>query len=220
MNQISYWIVSALAVVMAITVHEWGHALASDLLGDPTPRRAGRVSLNPLRHLDPVGTLALLFFRVGWAKPVPVDWRYYKNPRLGMVLTSLAGVGMNLLTAFLFSFGLVFMALHSRLSPLGLQAGLSFVAINCALVVCNLMPIPPLDGFRFWAEVLPRGITEPIKRFSVKIGLYQLVYGSYGSMVCLVILMLFGRVLMVPLMYRLSQGVWNSALRLGLALFQ
>lgn len=206
------WLFSALGVLAAITVHEWGHAMASDLLGDPTPRRAGRLSLNPLHHLDPAGTLALLFFRFGWAKPVPVDPRYYKHPRLGMALVALAGVGMNLLTAFLFA--LLFVLSH-RLNPLSsasVAAGLSFVAVNCALVVCNLTPLPPLDGFHFWAEILPAKAVEPLTRFFRRVGLRDLVYGQWGTVFCLLILVFFGSRILGPLVMTLTGWVWNAAL--------
>ena len=89
------------AVLIAISLHEFAHGWASWKLGDPTPRATGRLSLNPLRHLDPIGTLCLLVFHFGWAKPVPVDMRYFKNPKAGMAVTALAGPVSNFLLALL-----------------------------------------------------------------------------------------------------------------------
>ena len=94
------------AVLIAISLHEFAHGWASWKLGDPTPRATGRLSLNPLRHLDPIGTLCLLVFHFGWAKPVMVDPRYYKNRKRGMVLTALAGPGLNFLISLVCTLGM------------------------------------------------------------------------------------------------------------------
>jgi Zn-dependent protease len=143
------------AVLWAITFHEFCHGYMAYRLGDPTPRLRGRLTLNPLAHLDPIGALMLLLFRFGWAKPVPIDTRYFRKPRRDLVLVSLAGAGGNLLTAFLC--GLVV-----RLFPypfvnnyaLGLFIQL-MILINIGLAVFNLLPIPPLDGSKLLYVFLP-----------------------------------------------------------------
>ena len=101
-EQIKLLIYTAPATLLAISAHEFAHGLVSYWLGDPTPKRDGRLSLNPLHHLDLVGTICMLVFRFGWAKPVKVNPQYYKNPKQGMALTALAGPVMNLILAFLF----------------------------------------------------------------------------------------------------------------------
>lgn len=105
-NLIPILVYTVPAVLIAISLHEFAHGWASWKLGDPTPRATGRLSLNPLRHLDPIGTLCLLVFHFGWAKPVMVDPRYYKNRKRGMVLTALAGPGMNFLISLVCTLGM------------------------------------------------------------------------------------------------------------------
>ena len=101
MDQLSSLVYSIPALLIALTLHEFAHGWVSDKLGDPTPRRNGRLSLNPLHHLDPLGTLSLFLFRFGWAKPVMVNPNYYQNKKQGMVNVALAGPMMNYLLAFI-----------------------------------------------------------------------------------------------------------------------
>ncbi|MFH0830913.1 MAG: site-2 protease family protein, partial [Parcubacteria group bacterium] len=137
-----------IALVIGITVHEFSHALAASLQGDPTPQSQGRVSLNPLRHLDPLGTIFLLVAGFGWGKPVQFNPRYLKNPRLGSVLVGLAGPAANLVLVIIF--GLVLRLLVSQ-EIFSQDSGLftflaSLVLMNLVLLAFNLIPIPPLDG--------------------------------------------------------------------------
>lgn len=141
-------IISLLALAIAITVHEFSHAFVADKLGDPTPRSYGRVSLNPLRHLDPIGTIMIFFARFGWGKPVPIDPYNLKNPRRDELLISLAGPASNLILALIIS-------LLIRLLSLYLVPLYFLVAINISLALFNLLPIPPLDGSKILFNLLP-----------------------------------------------------------------
>ncbi len=139
------------AVLIAISLHEFAHGWASWKLGDPTPRATGRLSLNPLRHLDPIGTLCLLVFHFGWAKPVPVDMRNFKHPKREMAITALAGPVSNVLICciVLFIYGLIFLPCKLSGSSF-LDSVLNMVYITAylsiALAIFNIIPIPPLDG--------------------------------------------------------------------------
>ncbi len=162
------------AILFALSVHELAHGWTANKLGDHTARNFGRLSLNPLRHIDPFGFIALLFVGFGWAKPVPVNSRYFKKPRRDMALTAIAGPVANLLSAFVFGFVYVFVEklcinyltenylviTDSTLQLL--QAVLSiaygFVIINISLAIFNLIPIPPLDGSRLIDSFLPRNL--------------------------------------------------------------
>jgi len=150
-------------ILISLSVHEWMHGYMAYRLGDPTAKSMGRLSFNPLRHIDPIGFLALMFFHVGWAKPVSVNSRYFKNPKRDLALTALAGPASNFVLAFVCAFLSVF------LFKIGLSLDLltktpflvfctmvdSMVIINLGLCVFNLIPIPPLDGSKILYSVLP-----------------------------------------------------------------
>lgn len=146
------------AIVLALTFHEYAHAKVADLLGDPTPRREGRLSLNPLDHIDPLGFIMLIFVRFGWAKPVPINPFNFKGDRnRGVILVSLAGPLANLLFAFISTFLLYF-------SVLGFFGGASnylyslsqfLILYNVYFMLFNLLPIPPLDGSKVLNSILP-----------------------------------------------------------------
>lgn len=151
--------------LLAITVHEVAHGYVAYRLGDPTAKLAGRLTLNPISHLDPIGTLALVLIHIGWAKPVPVDPRYLHNPRKDMMWISLAGPAANLITAavlalflhiipFLFSGG-AGQGARFVLVPL-LQILFWGVYINVVLAIFNLIPVSPLDGAKILSALLPR----------------------------------------------------------------
>ncbi|MCP5396206.1 MAG: site-2 protease family protein [Sphingomonadaceae bacterium] len=158
------------ALVIAIVFHEVAHGLAARALGDPTAEEQGRLSLNPIRHVDPVGTLLVPGFLAlvngpifGWAKPVPVNGRRLNNPRRDMMLVAAAGPGMNLLLA---AVGAVLwgmfgdpLAFFSGQTPGLLDEGLlTFIMINCFLAFFNLLPIPPFDGSHILEGLLPRSM--------------------------------------------------------------
>lgn len=148
------------AVLLCLTVHELSHGCAAYVLGDRTAKQAGRLSLNPLRHIDPVGFLMMLILHVGWAKPVPVDMRYFKRPKRDMALTALAGPASNMILSGV-SLGIG--ALLIEFFPEGNSGAfahallfLCYIAVlSVGLGLFNLIPIPPLDGSRLLSAVLP-----------------------------------------------------------------
>jgi len=147
-----------LALVFVLTMHEWAHAFVATRLGDPTPERLGRLSFNPLRHLDPVGTLALFLVGLGWAKPVPVNPRNFKHPIWDEGLTALAGPLMNLIIA-VFAGALSVLFVEGSIMREFFNAVLD---LSLYLMLFNLLPIPPLDGSHFWVLLLPPSWRESV----------------------------------------------------------
>ena len=152
-------VVAAIPIIFAITVHEVAHGWVASKLGDPTAKLAGRLTLNPIRHIDPVGTIAvplimiaLTPFAFGWAKPVPVDWRNLKQPRRDMALVAAAGPGANVVMLVLWTLLLSVLpasGVEASYMPalLGEMAKVGII-INIVLIALNLLPLPPLDGSR------------------------------------------------------------------------
>jgi Zn-dependent protease len=141
------------AVIVAATCHEFAHALVADRLGDPTARNLGRLSLNPLVHLDLLGTLFFVIFGFGWARPVPVNPRNFRSPRQGMLQVALAGPLANVTVAVVLG-----TLIRAQGNPVGSgigEFGALVVWINVILAVFNLIPIPPLDGSRILESLLP-----------------------------------------------------------------
>ena len=155
-------------VFLCLTVHETCHGLAAYALGDPTAKRMQRLSLNPLHHIDWLGLASMVICGFGWAKPVPVDMRYFKNPRLGMAFTASAGPVSNFLLALLLLFAA---SLLSALAPVNaVVAGLfSFCAstavLSIGLGLFNLVPIPPLDGSKVLFSILPEKAYYTLMRY-------------------------------------------------------
>lgn len=146
-------------LLFALTVHELAHGWVAFRLGDPTAKMAGRLTMNPLKHLDPLGVLAFVIMKIGWAKPVPVDPRYFRNPQKDMLLVALAGPGANVLLA-LASALLARVLVSMPVLPLFVLQPLvgmlvASVWINIMLAVFNIIPIPPLDGSKVLMGVLP-----------------------------------------------------------------
>jgi Zn-dependent protease len=158
MFTLQYILISLPVILVTITIHEFAHAKVADMLGDPTPRYAGRLTLNPISHIDPIGFLMLFLFRFGWAKPVPVNPNNFADPRAGSAYVSLAGPLSNFFTAWVIAIILK----NAPIGALDFQATmlitniLAFaIWINIALGVFNLIPIPPLDGSHILEAVLP-----------------------------------------------------------------
>ncbi|MDO5724686.1 MAG: site-2 protease family protein [Tissierellia bacterium] len=142
------------AIIIAIVCHEYAHAYMAYRLGDPTAKNAGRLSLNPIKHLDVFGLLSMIIFRFGWAKGVPIDSRYFKNRKLGTILVSLAGVFTNFVLAFI-SYQLIKWIAANNYNQLLIDFLFSLVWFNIMLGVFNLLPFPPLDGSKVVASLLP-----------------------------------------------------------------
>lgn len=178
-------IYTAPAVLIALSMHELAHGLASYGLGDPTPKAEGRLSLNPLRHLDPWGTLMLLFFHFGWAKPVSVDPRYYENPKADMAKVALAGPLMNFFVAFI---ALLIRGIMVK-SNIGIGFGVMYifelleyiVIINIGLGLFNLIPIPPLDGSKVLMAILPERYYFSYMRFEQFGMFFLLLLITFGA---------------------------------------
>lgn len=190
------------AILIALTVHEFSHGLAAVALGDDTPKRYGRLTLNPLAHLDPLGTLALLIVGFGWAKPVPVRFDNFRDFRRGMFYTALAGPMSNFLLAIV---GAIIYT-----SILGQPANswnvhvfrfsYWFMYINIILMVFNMIPIPPLDGSKIMYSFLP---VEKIVWFEQRSRNFQLM------LMMLIIFGVFGLVISP-----IAQGIMNGLVRI------
>ena len=176
-------------VLISLVIHELAHGWVAKKLGDPTAKYMGRLTLNPLPHLDPIGTVSMLLFGIGWAKPVPIDPRYFKNPKKGMALVGLAGPVSNLILAFI-------AAILNRITVVGINAvvmspspnmGLFnvllifewlfflFEFMNISLAVFNLIPIPPFDGSRIFYAFLPDKYYFGVMRYERQIMMITLV---------------------------------------------
>lgn len=171
-------LISIPAVLLCLSVHEAAHGFAANALGDPTAKNAGRLTLDPIHHLDPIGTICLLLFHVGWAKPVPVDVRYFKKPRRDIALVSLAGPLSNFLLALIALFlQRIFM---SGSSTILLAIGLfcySTAVMSIGLGVFNLIPVPPLDGSKILFSFL-------LYQAELKFARYQ-QYIQFGMLILL-----------------------------------
>jgi len=164
----------ALSLIIAVTIHEFSHALVADRLGDPTPRSQGRLSLNPLVHLDPLGTLSLLLIGFGWGKPVEFYPPNLKSPRRDAALISIAGPISNIAFAILLS-----VIGRTLLDPNIATFILPFIYINVVLAVFNLVPIGPLDGQKILFALLPRDLAYE----------YQSIMSRYGTLILIFFLL-------------------------------
>lgn len=176
-SELPLMLLSLPMILLSLSVHESAHGFVAYKLGDPTARNLGRLTLNPIKHIDPIGFICMLFFRIGWAKPVPVNARYFKNPRRGMAITAAAGPISNLLTAVILAGllrlevflvdrfcgqELVSLILSGNTESMGFKclcvlAYILYVGVilNTSLAIFNLIPVPPFDGSRIAHVFLP-----------------------------------------------------------------
>lgn len=152
-------LISIIPALICITLHELSHGYVAYKLGDSTAKNAGRLTLNPIKHIDIMGLAMMVFFRFGWAKPVPVDMRRFKNPKTGMAITALAGPAANFVIALVFTliYGALFLPLLRNGGAFaGFLLDMLFrtVYLSTALAIFNLIPIPPLDGSKVLGALL------------------------------------------------------------------
>lgn len=166
MNQLPIYVLSALATLIILTVHEFSHGYVAYRLGDDTAKNQGRLTLNPLAHLDPIGALCMIFFHFGWAKPVPINPRNFKDPKRDFAITALAGPLSNIVMAFFSAF--LYLLYFALIGNVAIRTELQYNILyytgiflylfhicNLGLGLFNLIPVPPLDGSRILNVVLP-----------------------------------------------------------------
>lgn len=180
-----------IVLLIAFTIHELAHAVTADYLGDPTPRNSGRITLNPLKHLDPFGTLLLLIAGFGWAKPVMVNPMNMRgNPRTSMAIVAIAGplsnIAMAVLGALIFRLGLVPYNANpaSGILPSPSYVLFEFVWINLILAFFNLIPVPPLDGSKILYAIMPAEFSRLVRPFE-----------QYGFIILMMVVFVFPSVL-------------------------
>lgn len=190
-----------LVLMVAFTFHEFAHAYVAYKFGDPTAQRQGRLTLSPLKHLDPFGTILIFLVGFGWAKPVPVMRSYFKKPRLAGVLVSIAGPISNLVIAA------IGMAIWYALMKIGIDQYISanvyqtlytffnlLISLNVLLFVFNLLPFPPLDGYRIIEDLMPRTVRPKLSQFE-----------NYGALIFLIIIF-------TPLDRYIIQPIFNTVI--------
>lgn len=206
-----------ISILIAISIHEWAHAVTAHKLGDPTPKYSGRLTLNPIAHIDPLGALMFLVVGFGWAKPVPVDSRYLRHPKRDLALTAVAGPVSNLILAFFAFVGLTALAHTRALTIDDLLSGSNNYAsgttvlililqsslfINLALMAFNLLPVPPLDGSNILRMFTPASMEYRYDRF-LQIGPWILIG-----------LILFESILPIPILSMWVHTIMSAVLSL------
>ncbi|MCR2821326.1 site-2 protease family protein [Lederbergia panacisoli] len=184
----------AAILLIAFTVHEFAHAYTAYKFGDTTAKDQGRLTLNPIHHLDPIGTLLIFIAGFGWARPVPVNRYHFKNPRLGGIVVSLMGPVSNFLLAFIgmgVLYILIITGVAASLPPLVMKFFDLFVYFNVLLFVFNLLPLPPLDGYRILEDLLPPSVRAKMTQ-----------YEQFGSLLFIVLVITpLGQYTIYPVIY-------------------
>lgn len=185
-SNLIYYLVQAVAALLCIVIHEMSHGYAALALGDQTAKQQGRLSFNPLHHIDPLGLLLMITAGFGWAKPVPVDMRRFRNPKRGMALTALAGPVSNFVLALAAMFGARAVLMLSNSVPAVLWDAVSWTytfliylaILSVGLGVFNLIPIPPLDGSKVLFSLLPNGLYARLMYYEryLSLALFALVF--------------------------------------------
>ena len=164
-----YWILFAIpSILIASTIHEYSHGFAAYKLGDPTAKAAGRLTLNPLTHIDPIGAICMILFRFGWSKPVPINEYNFQNREVGTAITAFAGPLSNIIMASIT--GLTNYLFHIDPASILGTFLFTFALINVVLAAFNLLPIPPLDGHKIVRAFLPKTLRyywEKLEKFSI-----------------------------------------------------
>ena len=208
LSKIQFLAVAALPILFAITVHEVAHGWVAKRLGDPTAMMMGRLTLNPIKHIDPIGTVILPVlmlmttgFLFGWAKPVPITWENLRNPKRDMGLVAIAGPAANLLMALVWALVLkIALFLPPAASNVGVPLvymGFAGIFINTILMTLNLIPLPPLDGGRIVSSLLPGPLSWKYNRlepFGLFILVILLVTGILGKILLPAIGLVMGAV--------------------------
>ncbi|XJZ29167.1 site-2 protease family protein [Bacillota bacterium Lsc_1132] len=195
----------AITLMIAFTFHEFAHAFVAYKFGDMTAKKQGRLTLNPIQHLDPLGTLFIFFAGFGWARPVPVNRFFFKKPRLAGVLVSVAGPLSNLILA------VIGFAIWYGLSRAGVTSGAGFppyvrefldlfIQLNIVLFIFNLLPFPPLDGYRIVEDLAPREVRAKMTQYEV-----------YGSLIFLILVITpLDQYTISPILYKIVPSVVGS----------
>ncbi len=173
------FILLALALVLSLSLHEFAHAFTAYKLGDPTAKMSGRLTLNPLSHLDPLGTLLLLFAGFGWAKPVPVNFYNLDNPKRDMALVSISGPASNFVLAVFSALILGFLPIMSELV---FTFFYFFAFYNVGLGIFNLLPLHPLDGFKVVSGILPSNLAvqwEQLAPYGIFVLFFMILTNSF-----------------------------------------
>ncbi len=161
LNSVSDFLTTLLSVLFAISIHEFGHAFVAHLNGDDTAKNEGRMTINPINHIDPFGMVMMFLVHFGWAKPVPINPNNFRNEKVGNITVSFAGIFFNLVSALIFSF----VAKYATLLSIKTVA-FSLIVYNVGFAAFNILPIPPLDGWNIIATFLPREAVYKMYSFS------------------------------------------------------
>jgi len=163
-----------IALFVVITIHEFAHAWTANMLGDPTAKRMGRVSLNPLKHIDPLGFVMIFLIGIGWGKPVPVNPSYFKKPKSHEALVALAGPVSNLIIALIIVIPLKYLP---GVMPFWLDMLLEYIfEIAIVLFVFNMLPFPPLDGSKFLQIIIPKKWARSYDYYLAHASLYFVLF--------------------------------------------